>query len=123
MTQKARQKNVVAMQENLCGEYATYQIENGVLTISGKGKIDDNVFVDDTGINSVIIEEGITEIGIRSFNNCSNLTEVKLSESLTTIGGLAFGNCPGLTSIKIPAGVKDVKEEWSNGGNRGPFYN
>ena len=123
VTKKARQKNVVTMQENLCGEYATYQIENGVLTISGKGKIDDNVFANDTGINSVIIEEGITEIGIRSFNNCSNLTEVKLSESLTTIGGLAFGNCPGLTSIKIPASVKDVKEEWSNGGNRGPFYN
>ena len=123
VTKKARQKNVVAMQENLCGEYAIYQIENGVLTISGKGKIDDNVFVDDTGINSVIIEEGITEIGIRSFNNCSNLTKVKLPESLTTLGGLAFGNCQGLTSIKIPAGVKEVKEEWSNGGDRGPFYN
>ena len=123
VTKKARQKNVVAMQENLCGEYATYQIENGVLTISGKGKIDDNVFANDTGINSVIIEEGITEIGIRSFNNCSNLTEVKLPESLTTLGGLAFGNCQGLTSIKIPAGVKEVKEEWSNGGDRGPFYN
>lgn len=51
------------------------------------------------------------------------LKEVKLPESLTTIGELAFGDCIGLTSIKIPAGVEEVKEGWSNGGNRGPFYN
>ena len=34
---------------------------------------------------------------------------------------MAFGGC-GLKSIKIPANIKEVKEVWWEGGDRGPFY-
>ena len=65
---------------------------NGVLTISGTGKIDDSVYVyefaNDPRIRSIVISEGITK--------------------LSGYGSLCYG-CPNLTSISIPATLTDMQ--------------
>ena len=57
------------------------------------------------GIQSVVIPEGVTEIGDNAFLDCSSLTSVTIPESVTYIGGGAFGDCSSLTSVTIPESV------------------
>ena len=68
-----------------------FTIENGVLK---KYKGDDV---------SVIIPDGIEEIGEFAFYDCASLKEINLPENLTTIGSEAFRNCksyfPDLSSL------------------------
>ena len=54
---------------------------------------------------SVVIPDGVTEIGTSIFSECSNLNRVELPEGLITIGEKAFYNCTKLTSIAIPENV------------------
>ena len=56
-------------------------------------------------INKVIINNGVTEIGIGAFWYCASLTSITIPDSVTEIGGFAFYNCTSLTSITIPDSV------------------
>ena len=68
-----------------------------MLTISGTGAIAD---YSDTSeipwkdqkktITKIVIENGITEIGIQAFYDCTNVTEVVFPDTLTTIKRGAF---------------------------------
>lgn len=58
-----------------------------------------------TGIGSVEIPVGVTEIGWNTFYGCKNLSSVKLHPGVTAIGKNAFTGCVRLTSIAIPDGV------------------
>ena len=46
-----------------CGPDATYKEDDGKLTITGSGSIDDEAFKDKDTVTEVVIDEGITEIG------------------------------------------------------------
>ena len=50
---------------------------------------------------------GLTSIGDRAFDNCTNLTSLRLPESISSIGLGAFLYCD-LQSIFIPASVKEI---------------
>ena len=98
-----------------CGENVTYSFDEstGVLTISGTGDMnqwpeDDSPWYADTRIKTLIIDEGVTSIGDRAFQNCSNLSNVQFPNSLTLINGDAFLNCTSLASVTIPDGVKRI---------------
>lgn len=65
------------------------------------------VFYECTGIKTVTIEEGVTEVAPESFKECSALKTVKLASTVEAIGEGAFQNCP-LTSITLPAGLKTL---------------
>lgn len=91
--------------------------DNGTLTISGSGKIEDYRsdidqpwYSNRSDITSVVIEPGVTSIGSLAFYECSNLTSITIPSGLTSIGEQAFGNCTGLTSITIPSGVTSIGE-------------
>jgi hypothetical protein len=56
------------------------------------------------GITSVVIEDGVTNIGERTCYKCTNLTSITIPSSVTTIKG-AFQGCTKLTSVTIPSGV------------------
>ena len=81
-TMKNKKVSRTAQNES-CGETATWALDNGVLTISGTGAIAD---YSDTSeipwkdqkktITKIVIENGITEIGIQAFYDCTNVTEV-----------------------------------------------
>ena len=98
-----------------CGENVTYSFDEstGVLTISGTGDMsqwpeDDSPWYADTRIKTLIIDEGVTSIGARAFQGCSNLSNVQLPNSLISIDSEAFYNCRSLTNITIPNGVSKI---------------
>ena len=93
-----------------CGPNLTWDLTDGVLTISGTGAMDYELYSapwsdSRASIQSVVIEEGVTTIGAYAFSHCLNLTSVTLPEGLTTIGRYAFEECNSLTSIDIPNSV------------------
>lgn len=61
-------------------------------------------------INKVIIEEGVSYIGSKSFYNCINCSEIDLPNTLKNIGSFAFFNCCNLSSITIPENVEFIGE-------------
>ena len=50
---------------------------------------------------NLIIEEGITKIGLGSFTYVLPISNITLSSTVTEIGQSAFGNCTSLTSINL----------------------
>lgn len=97
-----------------CGENATWTLDDqGLLTISGNGAMADYLdygspWYDNTDITAAVIQSGITHIGNRAFQNCSNLTDITIPDSVTGIGDEAFSYCQSLTSISIPGSVKSI---------------
>ncbi len=87
---------VVACRETL----ARAEIKDGTRYICN------NAFRNRTALTSVVIPEGVTEIGWWAFQGCTSLASVRLPGSLTMINDSAFSGCRSLTSITIPAGVK-----------------
>ena len=55
-------------------------------------------------ITSIVIPEGVTNIGDRAFGWCDNLTSVTLPSTLETLGESAFASCNKLTSIVDKSG-------------------
>lgn len=81
----------------------------GVLTISGAGKMPDYACGKKPeapweerkdAIESLVVEDGITEIGINAFRDCRNLKSVKLPHTVRRIHGYAFHDCIGLEIIE-----------------------
>ena len=62
----------------------------------------------DEKIKTIIVEEGVTSIGLYAFADCIALTDVKLPNSLVTIESGAFRYCEALTAITIPDNVEVI---------------
>ena len=91
--------------------------DNGVLTISGNGKMGyySPMYTVATtapwvtySFNTVVIETGVTSIGEWAFSGCTELTSVTIGNSVTSIGERAFEYCTGLTSVTIPDSVTSI---------------
>ncbi len=100
--------------------------ENNTLTISGEGAMADYGRVESDGwnislwinatpwedynINSLVIDEGVTSIGICSFYNFSSINgNLTIPESVTSIGSYAFKHCSGFTGdLFIPDSVSTI---------------
>ncbi len=97
-----------------CGENLSWSLDSkGVLTISGKGKMDDYVsntspFYNRNDIISVVIKSGVTSIGSAAFYECDNLTSVTIPNSVTSIGVGVFVHCSSLASITIPSSITSI---------------
>ena len=105
-----------------CGDNLTWNLTDGVLTISGTGKMTDFSYPDygpwyssRSSIKTVNIGDGVTSIGDDAFYNCSALTSVTIGNSVTSIGNYAFYECRSLTSVTIPNSVTSIGD--------GAFYN
>ncbi|MDR1179554.1 MAG: leucine-rich repeat domain-containing protein [Spirochaetales bacterium] len=59
-------------------------------------------------LQTMIIPEGVTEIGSCTFRGCSTLTSVTLPSTFEKIGGDAFSGCSALTTIVIPDSVGNI---------------
>jgi len=62
-----------------------------------------------SGLTSIIIPDGVTDIGESAFNSCNNLTSVSLPKGLKRRGLGAFANTPADNELKkkIPSAVKE----------------
>ena len=86
------------------------------LTISGtgamkdftvKGQNDERPWKDYiSNITKGIVTHGVTNVGNRTFYNCSNMASVELADGITSITGGAFENCTSLTSLTLPNGLE-----------------
>ena len=88
--------------------------DNGVLTISGTGAMEDFTvnttpwYENKNSITSIIIENGLTNIGDYAFSYCKTLTNATIPNSVTSIDSHAFSNCNKLTSVTIPDSVTSI---------------
>lgn len=94
-----------------CGEAILWEFEDGTLTIIGAGKMDD--FPEDAPwvehkdeIEKVVISNGITYVGARSFYNYDKLKDVEFGDDIYEIGEHAFFSCDALTVICLPESFK-----------------
>ena len=100
-----------AAESGTCGEGVTWVYEDGTLTISGTGAMDDF-----TGgapwaaykgsITTLIVGNGVTRIGASAFQNYDSLKSVSFGSGLEEIGASAFKNCDGLTAISLPSAFR-----------------
>ena len=82
--------------------------------------------LDEVGINAflyvgkalegdIIINEGLTNIGERAFENCSNITSVTIPSTVTSIGASAFYNCKEMKVNSIPNTIDTIGNYAFNG--------
>ena len=71
-------------------------------------KINSYAFSANWNLVSVVIPDGVTDIGTCAFENCGNLASVKIPDSVTSIYNWAFGSCERLISITIPDSVTSI---------------
>ena len=62
-----------------------------------------------SSINQVVINDGITSIGSYAFSSCNNLKSVTLPGSLESIGYSAFNYCYALENITLPSSVSIIE--------------
>jgi len=97
-----------------CGEVpgtVTATLVGGTLTIGGVGAMrDSDIGANDysfstqtKSVTDVVVESGVTYIGMSSFLNLHSLTTITISGSVTSIHVFAFGSCASLTSIDVAA--------------------
>lgn len=94
-----------------CGEGIKWSFTEGILTITGDGKMDD--FADGAPwaahkdeIEEVVLDGDITYIGACAFRDYDGILSVEFGDALYEIGAEAFASCDGLTSIWLPASFK-----------------
>ena len=102
--------------EGTCGDNVTWNLScDGVLTISGTGAMTN--FGNSTAapwsgsresITSIVIQNGITNIGTYAFYNCAALQNITIPNSVTKIGANAFYGCVSLQHIAIPNSVTSI---------------
>ncbi len=93
--------NYITTLENDAEPILTIKGEGGIIT-SGDTKNLDKV-------KKVIIEDGVREIGERSFENCKCIEEVVIPQTVTRIHELAFSGCENLESIVLPKGLEEIR--------------
>ena len=99
-----------------CGTGLTWNLSDGVLTISGSGAMMDFSTNNSAPweprkgeIKKIIIEEGVTSVGACAFSGCGPLLEVQLpANGLTSIGDTAFSFCSDLKEIELPNGLVSI---------------
>ena len=71
-------------------------------------KLGDKVFEGCSGLTSLTLPSGVTEIGKYAFKGCSGLTNLTIPACVTEIGESAFEGCSGLTSLTVPSSVTNI---------------
>jgi len=101
----------------ICGPNLTWKLEDGTLTVSGTGAMNDFPTQGSQAwdavlseIRKVVVNDGVTSLGFAAFKNCTNLTTVSLPDTLKTIGKRAFEGCGKLNGAVIPNGVTLIDE-------------
>ena len=95
------------------GSNVTWKLDSeGTLTISGEGRMKNYYgnseapwYLIRSYIEVVVIQEGITSIGVDAFRECSSLRSIDFPDGIITINVSAFYGCSSLSSIVLPDSV------------------
>ena len=88
---------------------------NSLCENTSNDKLGDFAFEGCSGLTSLTLPSGVTEIGWGAFDGCKGLTSLTIPSSVTSIGKYAFYGCSGLTSLTLPSGVTEIGEEAFHG--------
>ena len=94
-----------------CGNNLTWTLDDeGTLTISGRGEMYSNIpwYNYTREISQVVIENGLTTIGISAFENCTKLRTITIPDGVISIGERALYGCMNLTTVEIPDSVTTI---------------
>ena len=89
--------------------------DTGTLTVTGTGAIPSYRFSDAPwkayrdSVLSIVIGEGITEVGERAFYWCKNCTSVSLPDSLIAIREYGFNNLRSLQEVTLPPNLRIIE--------------
>ena len=106
---------LAAETEGKCGEKVAWTLQNGKLTISGSGAMD-NYSKNNPApwhelrqqIRSVVITSGVTNVGSQAFYDCKNVTAVTMADSVTKINRYAFLDCIKLTQVTLSGALVTI---------------
>lgn len=101
---------VCAQEGGSCGEDLTWTLDNtGTLTVSGQGSMpsyaNEPAPWQQLPVKTVVIEDGVTNVGSYAFSDCTALTHVILGDTVECINPYSFSYCSRLESIVIPNSV------------------
>ena len=98
-----------------CGMYANWKLDrySGLLEITGTGAMKNYEtycpwYDYREEVRTVVISDGITEIGDYAFYLCKNLEKVTIPDSVTRIGQFSFSGCQALTEIDLPDALTTI---------------
>ncbi len=85
-----------------------YNCAGSVVIPNGVIDIGDNAFASASGITSVSIPNSVETIGFNAFNSLTSLTSLTIGNGALTIGVNAFSGASLLTTVIIPEGVRFI---------------
>lgn len=103
-----------------CGSNCTWDLKDGVLTISGTGMMRAYEWTNGGTITnapwgklkdqvtSVVVSEGITNISNRAFHGMDKVESFKIPNTVTSIDGGAMQDMKSLKELEIPSSVKSI---------------
>lgn len=100
-----------------CGEDLTWSYDNGCLTISGSGDMDNYPDGDapwaeyKDSITHLVVSGDVTSIGESAFEEYDSLKSVNFGSAMHTIHRRAFKGCDGITDFDLPATFRRFGEE------------
>lgn len=118
--------------EGTCGSSTKWELNNGVLTISGSGAVTlvgwgaysnevtsvvigdgitsltSSMFVNNKSLKSIVFGKSLTTIPSSFCSNCSALSSIQFADGLQTISKNAFTNCVSLKALNLPSTVTEI---------------
>lgn len=88
--------------------FAECKTLKSVIISDGITEIGEYAFWDCSNLKTVIMPNSVKSIDDCAFRGCNNLKTIELSNTLTEIGAYAFDNCTNLESIKLPDSIKSI---------------
>lgn len=61
-----------------------------------------------SGLVSIALPDGVTQLGKYAFENCAALAQVDLGSGITSLAEGVFINCTALSSVTIPANISQI---------------
>ena len=98
----------------------TWNLTNGVLTVSGTGQmiilgaVPWDPHVDE--IESIVISQGLTDVSQLGFENCRNLKTITLAASIRSVNTDAFKGCTSLQTVNYLGTTDPTIESGAFGG-------
>ena len=73
--------------------------------------IDDKVFYNSTGLESITLPDSLEYIGKSAFEGCTNLDSILFPSKLHTIDNYAFKNCSSLTTLHLHHNIECIGDQ------------
>lgn len=90
------------------GVLIDYNGKSANVTVPKEVKHIASAFINDTSVQSVTLQDGITQVDNNAFQGCACLTTVKIPASVTSIGNYAFARCISLNGVELPDSVESI---------------